>query len=133
MYAIRSYYDYKKIESILFAQATVPPPQLIIAGAGHIGQALCHLGHFLGFEVTVLDNRPDLATTKRFPEASRLIVKNMKEAFEDVPISKNSFVVIVTQGHRTDMEALAACIHSDANYIGMIGSKRKIALRNNFV
>ncbi|MGQ8335841.1 XdhC family protein [Sunxiuqinia sp. A32] len=121
-------------DNILFAEPIQPTPKLVIVGAGHIGQSLCHLGHLLDFKVTVLDNRAELATKERFPETVRIIIKDITKAFQEITITKNSFIVILTQSHRTDMEALAACIKSEAAYIGMIGSKRKIKLvREKFI
>lgn len=114
--------------SILFAEPVSPKPELVIAGAGHIGQALCHLANFSGFDVTVLDNRPELANRERLPEAKRILVGKIKDEFCKIHITKNTYIVIVTQGHREDSEALASCVRSNAAYVGMIGSKRKIKL-----
>jgi len=104
------------------------PAQLIIAGAGHVGQALCYHAHMLGFEVSILDDRPELATKDRFPEASRILRMPIVKGMEGIEISKNTYIVIVTQGHREDSEVLKSCIKSEAGYIGMIGSQRKIGL-----
>jgi xanthine dehydrogenase accessory factor len=124
----------KEKETTIFAEPVFPDPELIIVGAGHIGQALCNLGSFLDFDVIVLDNRLELATKERFPGANRIIVRNITEGLNDILISENSFIVIVTQGHREDAEALKCCIKSNAAYIGMIGSKRKITLiREKFI
>lgn len=120
--------DSTEEKHILFAEPLFPKSELLIVGAGHIGQVLCHLGDLSGFEVTVLDNRPELATSERLPDASRIIVNKIDEGFREVNITKNMHIVIVTQGHREDAEAMACCIQSEAAYIGMIGSKRKITL-----
>jgi len=101
---------------------------LVIVGAGHVGRALAHLGKRLDFEVTVIDDRPEFAHLRRIPEADVLLVDEIRRAVRDFPVSSDTFVVIVTRGHRHDAEALRACIHSPAAYIGMIGSKRKVAL-----
>ena len=115
-------------ENLLFLEYIFPFPQLIIAGAGHIGQAVAHLGHLLDFEVTVLDDRPEFANKERIPEADHIIVDNIGEAIRNFPVSKDTYIVIVTRGHQHDSEALLPCINSEAAYIGMIGSKRKIEL-----
>lgn len=118
----------KGINNLLFLEPVFPLPQLVIAGAGHIGQALSHLGSLLSFEVTVIDDRPEYANRERLPEADYIVVKDIGQAIRDFPLSLDSFVVIVTRGHRHDAEALRQCISSDAAYIGMIGSIRKIEL-----
>ena len=118
----------KGINSFLFLEPVFPLPQLVIAGAGHIGQALSRLGSLLGFEVTVIDDRPEYANTENLPDADNIVVKDIGKAVRDFPVSFDTYVVIVTRGHRYDADALRQCISSDAGYIGMIGSVRKIEL-----
>jgi len=112
----------------VFLEPIFPLPQLVIAGAGHIGQALTHLGHRLDFEVTVVDDRPEYANPESLPNAGNIVVGNIGEALQEFPISKDTYLVIVTRGHQHDGDALRACIKSDAAYLGMIGSRTKIAL-----
>jgi xanthine dehydrogenase accessory factor len=118
----------KGINNLLFLDPVFPLPQLVIAGAGHIGQALSHLGSLLSFDVTVIDDRPGYANRERLPDADHIVVKDIGQAIRDFSISSDTFVVIVTRGHQHDAEALRQCISSDAAYIGMIGSIRKIEL-----
>lgn len=121
-------------EQLLFLEPVFPLPQLVIAGAGHIGQALAHLGHLLDFEVTVIDDRPEFACQESLPDADRIVVDDIGKAVRNFPVSSDTFVVIVTRGHRHDSEALRACIHSQAAYIGMIGSRTKIKrIRKQFL
>lgn len=115
-------------EVFLLAEPLYPMPQLIIVGAGHIGQALCKMAHLVDFEIRVLDNREEMNQKARFPDASQLNCKPINEGFASIKITPNTYIVITTQGHRTDMEALRCCIRSDAAYIGVIGSKRKSML-----
>jgi xanthine dehydrogenase accessory factor len=118
----------------LFMEPVHPLPQLFIAGAGHIGQALSHWGHRLDFEVTVIDDRPEFANPESLPEADHIIVGDIGEAIRNLSLSRDSYVVIVTRGHQHDSEALRACIRSEATYLGMIGSRTKIALmRDQFL
>jgi xanthine dehydrogenase accessory factor len=104
------------------------PPKLVIAGGGHIGLALAPLMVPLGFRVTVIDDRSRFANPTRFPPPIEPIVGAIAEALARWPIDANTYIVIVTRGHRHDEQALAAVIDSRARYIGMIGSRRKIAL-----
>ncbi len=115
-------------QNLLFLEPVYPLARLLIAGAGHVGQALAHLGKFLDFEVTVIDDRPDFASPQRFPEADRLIVDDIGRAVRSFPVSADTYIVIVTRGHRQDAETLRACLRSPAVYVGMIGSRRKVAL-----
>ena len=70
--------------SLFFLQPFFPPDQLIIAGAGHIGRALAHLGNLLDFEVTVIDDRPEFANKENIPDADHIIVKDIGEAMQEL-------------------------------------------------
>ncbi len=115
-------------DNFIFLEPIFPLTQLVIAGAGHIGQALAHLGTLLNFDVTVIDDRTEYVNSERFPETDQLIVGDIGQSVKDFPISSDTFIVIVTRGHRYDAEVLKNCISSPAAYVGMIGSRRKIAL-----
>jgi xanthine dehydrogenase accessory factor len=118
----------------IYLQPVYPMPKLIIAGAGHIGKALSHLAKLLDFEVTVIDDRPEYANPQNIPDADHIMVDNIGNAVRKIPANHDTYIVIVTRGHRDDTEALKACINSDLPYIGMIGSKRKVSLiRENFI
>jgi CTP:molybdopterin cytidylyltransferase MocA len=118
----------------LFIEPIFPIPELIIAGAGHVGQSVSHLSSLLGFEVTVIDDRPEYCNIDKCPDADHLIVENIAKAIHEIPKTPDTYVVIVTRGHQYDSDVLRQCIVSDAAYIGMIGSKRKIRLmRGKFI
>ncbi len=118
----------EETRTLLFFEPLFPPAQLLIAGAGHIGRVVSHLGSLLNFEVTVIDDRSEFANRERIPDADQIIVDDIGNALRDFPITRNTYIVIVTRGHRHDGEALRSCINSQAAYIGMIGSKRKVSL-----
>ena len=118
----------KVVESYLFLEPIYPLPQLVIAGAGHIGKAVTHLGSLLNFEVTVIDDRAEFANKEKLPDADHIIADNIGTAIHNLPISSDTYLVIVTRGHKHDADALGQCISSEASYIGMIGSGRKIRL-----
>jgi xanthine dehydrogenase accessory factor len=102
------------------------PPALVIAGGGHIGRVLGELMVKLGFQVTVIDDRPEFANPERFPAPIEPVVGDIEDTLGRRPIDANTYVVIVTRGHRHDERALSAVLDSEARYIGMIGSRRKI-------
>ena len=118
----------KTAESALFLEPVLPHPHLIIAGAGHIGQAVTHLSSLLGFEVTVIDARPEYCNKEKCPDADHLVVDNIGKAVHEIPKTPDNYIVIVTRGHKYDAEVLRQCMDSDVAYIGMIGSRRKIRL-----
>jgi len=120
--------------SLIYLEPVFPLPVLIIAGAGHIGKALSHLGKMLGFEVTVIDDREEYANKENLPDASHILVKNIGQAMASIEKRDDTYIVIVTRGHKDDGEALRQCIGSDAAFVGMIGSVAKIArMKKEFI
>jgi len=109
-------------------EPVVPPPLLLIAGGGHIGQALARQAALVGFDATVIDDRPEFTDAALFPEGVRTRCGPVGQELAACDLGPETYVVIVTRGHRSDAEALAACIHSPAAYVGMIGSRRKVAM-----
>ena len=112
----------------VFLEPLQPRPTLLIAGAGHVGQALCHLGNWLDFDVAIVDDRADFASAERLPEADEIIIGDIATELRKYPITPLTYVVIVTRGHQHDESALHSVVESDARYIGLIGSRRKIKL-----
>ena len=111
-----------------------PFPHLVIAGAGHVGKALAHLARFLEFNITVIDDRKEFACREQIPDADHFIVADIGLSIQEIDIGPDTYVVIVTRGHHHDAEALKPCIGSDAAYVGMIGSHRKVSfLRKKFL
>ncbi len=109
----------------VYIEPVEPAPVLLIAGGGHVGQAVARLGAWLGFAVTVIDDRAQFADATRYPDGVQTICGDIPKEIAAFPIHASTFIVIATRGHRHDGVALKACIHSQAPYIGMIGSKRK--------
>ena len=99
-----------------------PEPRLIIAGSGHIAYALAKLAHMLGFEIVVID---PMAKKDKFPEARLIIPDFVETSMPRVHASQNTYIVIVTR-HKDDMPALKAALKTDAGYVGLIGSKRRV-------
>ena len=112
----------------VFLEPMQPRPTLLIAGAGHVGQALCHLASWLDFDVVIVDDRTDFASVERLPEADKIIIGDIATELRNYPITPLTYVVIVTRGHQHDESALHSVVESDARYIGLIGSRRKIKL-----
>lgn len=104
-------------------------PDLIICGAGHIGQALAPLALFLDMRVTVVDDREDYVDRRLFADPGvRLIVDPFEAGLQKVPIRPSSSIVIVTRAHKNDERCLRVVLDSPARFIGMIGSRRRVLL-----
>lgn len=102
--------------------------RLIIVGAGHIGQKVGELAAAADFDVWVIDDRETYCNPERFPQAKRLIVNPIDEALKNLEVDSDAFCIIVTRGHNHDEEALYYLAETDARYVGLIGSKRKIKM-----
>jgi xanthine dehydrogenase accessory factor len=112
-------------ENDVFIDVLGPARELLIVGAGHVGQAVAELGAFLGMDCIVLDHRPEYANQQRFPRAARILVGDIVQSLRQYPVTRQTYITIVTRGHVQDTETLGVVIHSPAAYIGMIGSRRK--------
>ncbi len=112
----------------VFVEPVAPLPRLLIAGGGHVGQATAQLGVFLGFDVTVVDDRPAYTRADRYPEGTQTICGEIAAECARFPVGLDTYIVIVTRGHRHDEDVLREVVKSDAAYIGMIGSRRKAIL-----
>jgi xanthine dehydrogenase accessory factor len=103
------------------------PPTLLIAGAGHMAQAVARLALGVGFRVVVVDDRTAIASPTRFDGPVELRIGDIARTLRDYSIDPSCYVAIMTRGHRHDQEALEAVIQRRAAYIGMIASRRKAA------
>src|SRR5438105_12133671 len=110
----------------VFVEPVIPPPHAFIFGAGHISKSLSKVAALAGFATTIIDNRDTFANRERFPEADEIFAEEYEEVFPKLPIRDTSYVVIVTRGHRDDMRVMRWAVGTNAKYIAMIGSKRKV-------
>ena len=111
-----------------FIEGYTSPPKLILVGGGHVSKAISSLADKLGFHVYVTDDRIEFANKERFPESKQTIAMQPEDALKQINITKNSFIVVATRGHRYDSDALASAAKTAASYVGLLGSKRKIIL-----
>lgn len=99
-----------------------------IFGAGHVGQALEPILRYVNFSTKVIDDRPDFASRERFPEADEIVViDNFLNAYKGMETDEDSYIIIITRGHSGDYDVLKQTLNRTTNYIGMIGSKSKVA------
>jgi len=109
----------------IFIETICEQPTVFIFGAGHLSYYISGFAKSLNFRVTVCDDRAEFANKKRFPDANNIIVESFESVFDRIDVNKNSYIVIVTKGHKWDEIILEKALKTDAKYIGMIGSKRK--------
>jgi xanthine dehydrogenase accessory factor len=118
----------------ILIEPVLPSPLLVIVGAGHVGQAVAWQAEAVGFDVVVVDDRQEYLAPERFPRGTAVRCGPMEQLADSLSLTADTYVAIVTRGHRHDAEVLAACMNKPAAYIGMIGSGRKVAqMRKEFV
>ena len=111
----------------IFADRLGSETKLVICGAGHVSMPIIRLGKMLGFEVTVIEDRPYFAGNARKEDPACVLCEPFSEALDKIPGDKDTCFVIVTRGHRYDEECLQKIVKKDAAYIGMMGSRRRVA------
>lgn len=109
-----------------YLEPILPRPVLVVMGAGHIGTALTHYASRIGFEVVVVDDRASFANRERLPDADQVIVDDVVKVARRWPKTPETYLVLVTRGHRNDAAVLREVIGAPCAYIGMIGSRRKV-------
>ncbi|MBU5337218.1 XdhC family protein [Intestinibacter bartlettii] len=116
-------------EENILAEVFKREHRLIVFGAGHVGYHLCHFASKVGFNTIVVDDRPYFANKEKFGEDIQVICNTFENAFEILDIHQEDYVVIVTRGHKHDKFCLEKILSLDElNYIGMIGSKRRVKI-----
>src|SRR5216117_2418231 len=111
----------------VYIEPIEPSPELYIVGAGHVGFHLARVAHEVGFRVHVVDDREKFASPERFPTAAEIVVEDIPEWIARTNVPPHAYVVIVTRGHTNDLEALRALAPRDLRYLGLIGSRAKVA------
>lgn len=111
----------------VFIDPLRPVSRVCVVGAGHVGYHVAHLATLVGFSVTVVDDRTAFADPARFPGVDRIDVAEIPEWIAAATLTSRDYLVLVTRGHREDLAALRAAVATAAAYVGLIGSKAKIA------
>ena len=109
----------------VFVEPILPQPMLYLFGCGHVSMAVAKAAANVGFAIGIADDREAFANRERFPTAQE-IYTTYEDAFAGIHPNAASYLVIVTRGHKEDMRVLSWAVRTDARYIGMIGSKRKV-------
>ena len=112
----------------IFYQPFNPPLRMVLVGAVHIAQPLSVIASLAGYEVMIVDPRSAFAAAARFPGVS-LDLRWPDEALESLGLDQRSAVVTLTHDPKLDDPALQAALHSDAFFIGCLGSKKTHAAR----
>ena len=104
-----------------------PAPALYLVGAGHVAYHLARAAHTVGFKLHIVDDREKFANAERFPDAEEIVVNSIPEWLSQADLPAHAFAVILTRGHRHDLDALRALAPKPLRYLGLIGSRAKVA------
>lgn len=112
----------------VYVEPILPDPTLVIFGAGHVGRCVAEIAKSVGFRIVVVDDRIKYANRERFPHADALFVDGWEETFKQLHVNESTYLLIVTRGHQFDLACLRYALQTPAQYIGLMGSRRKIKL-----
>jgi xanthine dehydrogenase accessory factor len=111
----------------VYIEPIEPSPELYIIGGGHVGFHLARLAHEVGFNVHVVDDREKFANRERFPHAAEVVAAHIPDWLASATLPSHAYAVVVTRGHTNDLDALRALAPRDLRYLGLIGSRAKVA------
>ncbi len=109
----------------VFIEPILATPTLCLYGAGHVAQPLARMAKMTGFRVEVGDDRAAFANAELFPDADRIIVDEIPALAERFTLGPNTYVVVVTRGHKGDADALVSVLGRELRYVGLLGSRAK--------
>ncbi len=110
----------------IYLEPILSGPKVFLFGGGHVSLPVARISKMAGFRVAVIDERPEFANRERFPEAEEVIAEEFSSALKKLKTHRESYLVILTRGHAYDQEVLEWALSTEARYIGMIGSQKKV-------
>ena len=111
----------------IYIEPIMKKNRLYIFGAGHTGQALAKQAVNFDFEVVLIDDRKEYLDQCSIEDVSKMHL-DFRQALAVLPFNLNTYICIMTYNHAIDRDILSFCVRKEFAYLGMIGSKRKIAL-----
>ena len=111
----------------IFGEVVGGQKKIVICGGGHVSMPIIQLGRQIGCYVTVLEDRPKFADNARRAGADKVICDTFEAGLEQIPGDSDTFFVIVTRGHVYDRICLESIVRKPHAYIGMMGSRRRVA------
>jgi xanthine dehydrogenase accessory factor len=118
----------KDLSEGIFAELVSGPPRLVVFGAGHVGARVGEAASFAGWRVTMVDDRPEFADATRLPFAEQCVVCDFHDLPAALALDAQSYAVVATRGHQHDALIVEQLARLELRYLGMLGSRRKVAL-----
>ncbi|MGH7664191.1 MAG: XdhC family protein [Gemmatimonadaceae bacterium] len=116
------------LDNGLMVESVRGPPRLLVFGGGHVGARVGEAAAFAGWRVTVVDDRAEFADASRLRFAERTVVADFGQLPDTLGIDAATYVVIATRGHQHDALVAEQVARGETRYLGMLGSRRKVAL-----
>jgi xanthine dehydrogenase accessory factor len=111
---------------LVFTEVLIPPPRLLICGAGDDARPIAALAATVGFRVTVADHRPAYLTTERFPTAQERLAIRPEQPSAELRVDRTTYVVVKTHSLRHDTAWVQRLMRTDAAYVGVLGPRARI-------
>jgi xanthine dehydrogenase accessory factor len=115
-------------ENRYLIEPLLPAPRVVLFGGGHVAQCMVRQLDLLDYRIWVVEDRAEFARAALFPAAERVLFCDYAQADGQIAITKRDHAIIMSRGHETDEQILRWLLHTEADYIGCIGSRKKIAL-----
>lgn len=109
----------------VYVEPIQPQPKIVVIGAGHVGKAVAHLAHWLGYYVVVNDDRQEFCNPENTPGGDMYLPVPMAELSEHLQIDRWTYLILTTRGVNVDLEGLPALLQTPAAFVGVIGSQRR--------
>jgi xanthine dehydrogenase accessory factor len=109
----------------VYLEPYMTPHTIYVIGCGHVGKAVVDLAHWLGYRTIAVDDREELMTAEAIPHADVRFQGTVADAVAAHPVTANTSVVVVTRSHDLDVEILPVVLDTPAQYIGVMGSRRR--------
>jgi xanthine dehydrogenase accessory factor len=111
-------------DGLIFAEALVPSPRLVVVGAVDTADALCRMAGALGWRTVVVDPRAAFATAERIPSAGELVVKWPEEGYDQIELRPEDHIAVLTHDPKLDDPAISGALRRGVGYVGALGSRR---------
>lgn len=111
----------------VFIKVYVPEEKIVIVGAGHVGYNLYKFADMLGYDVVILDDREGFLSNERYPNVLSMYYGDIIDNLGKIAIDHNTYVMVCSSSHLSDENILMEVLKNSPKYIGMLGSKKKVA------
>src|ERR1700712_1974258 len=111
-------------DGLIFAEALVPAPRIVVVGAVDTADALCRMTGALGWPTVVIAPRSAFATAERIPSADEIVVKWPDEGYDEIDLRPEDHIVVLTHAPKPDDPAISGALRRGVGYVGALGSRR---------